>query len=83
MGRIQEMQNVENPHRASLLAGTVLRCLERLQIEEVEQFYIFKDVLSIMDYPCQDPSTPKATNQPFQQEAKLIQCRISAPSSSG
>jgi hypothetical protein len=42
------MQNVENPHHASLLAGTVLRCLERLQIEELEQFYIFNDGLSIM-----------------------------------
>ena len=41
------MQNVENPYRASLLAGTVLRCLERLQIEAVEQFYIFNDGLSI------------------------------------
>ena len=77
------MQNVENPHRASLLAGTVLRCLERLQIGEVERFYIFNDALSIMEYPCQDPSTPKATNQPFPQEAKLIHWRISAPSSSG
>jgi len=42
------MQNIENPHRASLLAGTVLRCLERLQIEAVEQFYIFNCGLSIM-----------------------------------
>ena len=61
------MQNVEYPHHASLLAGTVLRCLERLQIEAVEQFYIFNDGLSIMGYPCQGPSTPKATNQLFPQ----------------
>jgi len=61
------MQNVEHPHHAFLLAGTVLRCLERLQIEAVEQFYIFNDGLSIMGYPYQGPSTPKATNQPFPQ----------------
>ena len=55
------MQNVEIPHHASLLAGTVLGYLERLQIEAVEQYYIFNDSLSIMSYPYQGLSTPKAT----------------------
>jgi len=56
------MQNVEIPHHASLLAGTVLGYLEGLQIEAVEQFYIFNGGLSIMGSPYQGPSTPKATN---------------------
>ena len=56
------MQNVEIPHHASLLAGTVLGYLERLQIEAVEQYYIFNDGLSIMGYRYQGPSTLRATS---------------------